>query len=79
MIVVDKARLPIIDDLRKASTDNFVTALEEIGHVVPERGGKVGELGTKEFAELFNKAVQEMQRGVSLCMDMVTVLAKKTS
>ena len=42
--VVEFKRLPLIDELRKALTNNFLLALDDIGQVVPERGGKIGAL-----------------------------------
>lgn len=68
--MVDSSRLPISDELRKASTDNFVVALEGIGAIV---AGKDSALlvSYEESKTLFNKAVLETQDGVTISMDMV--------
>ncbi|CAF9937756.1 hypothetical protein IMSHALPRED_000534 [Imshaugia aleurites] len=74
--VVDSLRLPPIDDLRKATTDNFMVGFEEIGGIA---AGKSSELlgSHEEFRELFRKAIEETQQGVSLGLDMVEVVGRK--
>lgn len=61
--MVDSSRLPISDELRKASTDNFVVALEGIGAIV---AGKDSALlvSYEESKTWFKKAVLETQDGV---------------
>lgn len=68
--MVDSSRLPISDELRKASTDNFVVALEGIGAIV---AGKDSALlvSYEESKTLFKKAVLETHDGVTISMDMV--------
>lgn len=68
--MVDSSRLPIGDELRKASTDNFVVALEGIGAIV---AGKDSALlvSYEESKTLFKKAVLETQDGVTISMDMI--------
>lgn len=74
--VVDAFRLPISDELRKASTDNFVVALEGIGAVAAGKDGAL--LGTHEaFRTLFGKAVRETQDWVTISMDMVVAVGRK--
>ena len=74
--VVDAFRLPISDELRKASTDNFVLALEGIGAVAAGKDGAL--LGThKAFRTLFGKAVRETRDGVTISMDMVVAVGRK--
>ncbi|KAL8713257.1 MAG: hypothetical protein Q9225_006813 [Loekoesia sp. 1 TL-2023] len=64
------------DDLRKASTDNWLMGLEEFCTVATARVR--GPLGTRnEFVELFNKVVAETANGVSIAMDMIVVVAVK--
>ena len=76
MEVIDSIRLPLIDDLCKASTDNFIVALEEIGTLATNESREL--MGTHEhFRSLFKKAVLEAQQGVSLGMDMVLVIGRK--
>ena len=68
--MVDSSRLPISDELRKASTDNLVVALEGIGAIV---AGKDSALlvSYEESKTLFKKAVLETQDGVTISMDMI--------
>ena len=74
--VVDPFRLPISDELRKASTDNFVMALEGIGALTAGKNSAL--LGThEEFRMLFGKAVRETQDGVTISMDMVVAVGRK--
>ena len=74
--VVDSSRLPISKDLRKASTDNFVVALEAIGAIAPGKDSNL--LGThEEFRRLFRKAVLETQEGVTISMDMTVAVGRK--
>ncbi|KAL9117422.1 MAG: hypothetical protein Q9187_006041 [Circinaria calcarea] len=78
LALLDSSRLPISNDLRKASTDDWLSGLEDIGYVVTSRGGIANPLGTlKEFRELFNKMVKETQQGVSISMDMIVVVGRK--
>lgn len=74
--VIDSFRLPITDHLRRASTDNFIMALEEIGSIASAKN--VDLLGTPEnFRELWKRAVMETERGVSIGMDMVVIVGRK--
>ena len=74
--VVDSFRLPISDELRKASTDNFVVALEGIGAIAAGKDSTL--LGSHEdFRVLFRKAVLETQAGVTISMDMIVAVGKK--
>ena len=76
MMVLDAFRMPISDDLRKPSADDFVMALEEIGQLA---SGKDPELlGTPaEWEGLFRGLVEDMGRGVTVSMDMVVALGQK--
>lgn len=74
--LVDSFRLPPIDDLRKASTDNYMVGLEEIGAIATDKSTAL--LGShKEFRVLLANAVQEAQQGVSLGIDMVVAVGRK--
>lgn len=76
--MVDSSRLPIGDELRKASTDNFVVALEGIGAIV---AGKDSALlvSYEESKTLFKKAVLETQDGVTISMDMIMAGGTKSA
>jgi len=74
--VIDSFRLPITDNLRRASTDNFIMALEEIGAIASAKN--VDLLGTSEdFKALWQRAVTETEKGVSVGMDMVVIVGRK--
>lgn len=74
--VIDSFRLPISDELRKASTDNFVVALEGIGAIAAGKDSTL--LGSHEdFRTLFKKAVLETQDGVTISMDMIVAVGRK--
>ena len=68
--MVDSSRLPISDELRKASTDNFVVALEGIGAIV---AGKDSALlvSYEESKTLSKKAILETQDGVTISVEMI--------
>ena len=74
--LVDSFRLPPIDDLRKAYTDNYMVGMEELGAIATDKSAAL--LGShEEFQELPKKAVQETQQGVSLEIDMVVAVGRK--
>ena len=74
--IVDSFRHPLIDELRKASTDQLMMALEEIGAIAAGKSAPL--LGShEEFRELFKNAVVETQQGVSVGMDMVVAVGRK--
>lgn len=74
--IVDSLRHPLIDELRKASTDQIMMALEEIGAIAAGKSAPL--LGSHEkFRELFKNAVVETQQGVSVGMDMVVAVGRK--
>lgn len=53
-------------------------ALEEVGAIATDKSTTL--LGShKEFRELLTNAVQEVQQGVSLGIDMVVAVGKKTT
>lgn len=68
--MVDSSRLPISDELRKASTDNFVVALEGIVAIVTGNDSAL-LVSYEESKMLFKKAVLETQDGVAISMDMI--------
>ncbi|OCK76708.1 hypothetical protein K432DRAFT_335180 [Lepidopterella palustris CBS 459.81] len=74
--VRDSIRLPISDELRKASTDNFLMGLEDMGKVLTERDERILE-SKRQFNENFMQALQETGKGVSLHMEMVIVVGRK--
>lgn len=74
--LVDSLRLPISNELRKASTDNIMMAVEGIGAIAAERDNAL--LGSHEvFRNLFGKAVLETQDGVTLSMDMIVAVGRQ--
>ena len=76
LATLDAFRLPISDDLRKPSTDNFVMALEEVGRLASSRDPTL--LGTsEEWMALFHDLLEEVGRGVAISMDMVVALGQK--
>lgn len=75
LVTLDNSRLPISNDLRKPSTDDFVMALEEIGRLASNRDSEL--VGTpQEWEASFHGLVEEVGRGVTISMDMVAVLGK---
>lgn len=76
LVVLDAFRMPISDDLRKPSTDDLVTGLEEIGRLASNHDPEL--LGTpEEWNELFNGLIEDVGRGVTISMDMVVALGQK--
>lgn len=75
--LVNSIRLPPpINDICKASTDNYISDIEEIGAIAA--GKSSASVGShEEFRELLKNAVQENQQGVSLEIDMVVVVGRK--
>ena len=74
--LVDTVRPPPVDALRKASTDNYMLGLEEIGAIAADRSTEL--LGShEEFRDLMKNAVQETQQGVSLEINMVVLVGRK--
>lgn len=64
--------------LRKPATDNCMMALEELSFVIIGRGGEAGkEISAKEYSTLLDKAVAEVQNGVTLWIDMMVVVGRK--
>ena len=73
---MDCFRRPPIDDLRKATTDNFLMGLEEIGAIATSKS--IALLGShEEYKELFKNAVLETQQGVSLGLDAIVAVGRK--
>lgn len=74
--LVNSIRLPPIDDICKASTDNYILDVEHIGAIAA--GKSSASVGShEEFRELLKNAVQENQQGVSLEIDLVVVVGRK--
>lgn len=74
--MIDSFRLPISNELRKASTDNFIVALEAIGAIAAQKDSTL--LGSHDdFRALFRKAVLETQQGVTISMDMIVAVGRK--
>ena len=73
--MVDSFRLPFSDGQRKASTDNYLTALEGVGVLVASKD--ITLLGSnEEFRMLFGKVLQETQSGVSISIEMVVAVGR---
>ena len=69
-------RFPPVNDLRKATTDNYLMGMEDIGVMAASKPSAL--LGShEEFRDLFTKAVQETEQGVSLELDMIVVVGRK--
>lgn len=76
--VVDSFRMAHRNDLKKAFSDNWLTALEEAGASFASRGGGSGAFATAdEFRELFKKVVKETREGAGIALDFVVVLGRK--
>jgi len=76
--VIESFRLPLSDNLRRASTDNFIMALEEIGAIASAKDVEL--LGTwDDYRALWKRALMETERGVSIGMDMVVIVGRKRS
>lgn len=70
------SRVPPINDICKASTDNYILDVEEVGAIAA--GKSSASVGShEEFRELLKNAVQENQQRVSLEIDMVVVIGRK--
>lgn len=75
-------RLPISNDIAKPFTDLILTSLNEIleNYIIPSLGKDESESSTPEgWRTLLRDAVQECQAGISLKMDMVMVVGRKSS
>ena len=74
--MVDSFRLPFSDGQRKASTDNYLTALERVGALAAGKDIKLLGLD-EEFRTLFVKVLQKTQSGVSISIEMVVAVGRK--
>ncbi|KAL9118287.1 MAG: hypothetical protein Q9187_005171 [Circinaria calcarea] len=76
--VVDSFRIAHRNDLKKAFSDNWLTALEEAGVSFTSRGGGSGPFATADgFRELFKNVVKETREGAGIALDLIVVLGKK--
>ena len=68
------------DALRKASTDNFLMGLEDVGNTAIIGNKEVSGMTwtSEQFQTLFDQVVRETLEGVSIVMDMIVVVGKKT-
>ena len=78
LVLLDYKRLGPTDLVRKAGTDNWMLALEEVGFIIIARGGSAGSpISSKEYSDLLSKASTEVQQGVNIWIDMQVVLGQK--
>ncbi|MCJ1313574.1 hypothetical protein MMC25_007253 [Agyrium rufum] len=78
LTLLDYVRLEPTDFLRKAATDNWMMALEEVGFIIVARGGEAGaQISSADYTLLLDQAMYETQRGVSIWIDMQVVLGRK--
>ncbi|MCJ1247847.1 hypothetical protein MMC30_005062 [Trapelia coarctata] len=76
--VLDSFRKPVRNDDRKAWTDDWMMALDEAGSNVLARHGARSLLGTAgQFQEMFDRALAETQKGVSIEVEMIGAVGRK--
>lgn len=74
--IVDTFRLDATNDLLKPMTDNFLTGMEMMSCYVDGEGNMVGT--KRNWVEMWSKAGEEINRGVTISMDMLVIVGRKT-
>ena len=78
--VIQEFRLTHRNDLKKAFTANWLTALEEAGKNFAARGGDLGPFQSIEtFRESFDGVLREVKNGAEIGLDLLVVVAQKGS
>ncbi|PSN62730.1 UMTA methyltransferase family protein-like protein [Corynespora cassiicola Philippines] len=73
--VIEDKRMDVKKELRKVMTDSLLMALHHISRIAVRNGCLVGT--DKNFQELWAKAGEEINQGVSFTMDMLVVVGRK--
>lgn len=76
MNIIGYRRFGPKDKVRKASTDNWMMALEETMFVILSRSSETGE-AKERFGNLLQKTIEETQAGVGMWIDWLTVVGVK--
>lgn len=74
---MEYSRFGPIDWLRKAATDNWLMALEEVGFTMIGQQGEDFVVSAKEYAGLLQRAAAETRDGASIWVDMQVVVAQR--
>lgn len=76
--VIDSFSLAHRNDLKKAFTDNWLTALKEAGDSFTSRGGGSGPFATAEdFRNLFRNVLRETREGTSITLKLSVILGRE--
>ncbi len=73
--VVEDTRMDVKKELRKAMTDSLLMMFEHVATLAVRDGCMVGT--DKNWADLWNKAGQEIDNGVSITMQMMVRVGRK--
>ena len=80
LTILDHPRFGSTDLTRKAATDNWMMALEEVGFVIMGRAGEAGgEITPEDYSDLLSRVVDETRSGVAIWIDMQVVAGRKDS
>ena len=80
LTILDHSCFGSTDLIRKAATDNWMMALEEVGFVIMGRGGEAGgEITPEDYSDLLSRVVDETRNGVAIWIDMQVVAGRKDS